>query len=166
MYQPVGDRYKIRFDDAGRVFFRTSAADHTWLCALDFTDGRPRLVGAEGRDPRDGFQDAEIVEVAGGPAFEISEEFADCPAGWDDTEFACPTTQQRYRWIDGRYLGVWEQVAAHERRRPRREPTRYGTWWLAVGTAGLTGVRSSAPRRLADHAAAQNDQAGLRPRAR
>lgn len=104
-WMPVDERFGIRFDEAGHVFFRYYVADFTYLTVLDTSTGNPRLVGSPGAEPADGFQLGEVVERPGQAAFDVRETLIDCPEG-DDVDYPedCQDRDVLYRWNGQRYV--------------------------------------------------------------
>jgi hypothetical protein len=102
-WQRVDDRFAIRFDEAGNVFFRSYVADFTFLYVLHTGSGEPRLVGSPGRDPGDGFQGGQVDERPGRAAFDVLEQVVDCPPG-EQTVLECPFHMERYRWNGEEYV--------------------------------------------------------------
>ena len=103
-FRRVDERFAIRFDDAGHVFFRTYVADFTYLYVLHTTGDEPRLVGPPDGEPTDGFQEGELVERPGEPAFRIRESVVDCPEDGDTPVEACPRNERTYRWDGTQYV--------------------------------------------------------------
>lgn len=101
---PVDERFGIRWDEAGHVFFRSFAADFTYLNVLDTSTGSPRLVGSPHADPAEGLQLGQIVERSGQAAFDVRETLVECPEDQDVNVLECPQRDVVYRWNGQQYV--------------------------------------------------------------
>lgn len=104
MWQPVDERFSIRWDEAGHTFFRSYVADFTYLYVLDTSTGSPRLLGSPDSSPADGFQIGEVLERQGQAAFDVQETFLDCVDDQDPLLGECPERTVTYRWNGGKYV--------------------------------------------------------------
>lgn len=103
-FLPVDDKFGVRFDESGHVFFRAFAADTTCLYVLYVDDGNPRLVGPPGRQGTPCFGEGLVEERPGAPSFAVTETLIECPLDYDGPYSDCPTRDVIYEWRDDRYV--------------------------------------------------------------
>lgn len=104
-WQPVDERFGIRWDEAGHVFFRSYLADFTYLYVLDTSTSSPRLVGSPEGRAADGFQLGEVIERPG-QTYDVRETLIDCPEGEDVNVLECPDHDVVYRWNGHEYVSA------------------------------------------------------------
>lgn len=104
VWRPVDEQFSVRWDEAGHTFFRSYAADLTYLYVLDTSTGTPRLVGSPQSAPADGFQIGDVVERPGQASFDVEETFLDCADDDDITLGECSERKVTYGWDGHSYV--------------------------------------------------------------